>query len=135
VAFEEMGETGRVANALTLIAGIDLRAGELAEGRAMLARAAGIFHATADMQALVRVAVMASALAVAEGEFERAARLSGASSALKEPLGDIATPVRMLQIEDPVPVARAALGDTAFEAAFQAGRAMSVDEMVALVRA
>jgi hypothetical protein len=41
----------------------------------------------------------------------------------------------MLQIEDPVPVARVALGDTAFETAFQAGRAMSVDEMVALVRA
>jgi predicted ATPase/class 3 adenylate cyclase len=134
-AFEEAGETGRIANALTLMAGIDLKAGELAEGRAMLARAAGIFHETADMQALVRVSVIASALAVAEGDFERAARLAGAGSALKEPLGEIATPVRMLQIEEPGPVARAALGEAAFDTAYEAGRTMSADEMVALVRA
>jgi len=134
-AFRRAGETGRVAIAVTLLAGIDLRLGEFAEAHAGLADAVEIFYETGDMQGLVRIAMIAAALAIAEGDFERAALLSGAGAALKEPLGEIATPLRMLQIEDPVPVARAELGDGAFEAAFQAGRAMSVEEMVALVRA
>lgn len=134
-AFRRAGETGRVAIAVTLLAGIDLRVGEFAEAHAGLADAVEIFYETGDMQGLVRIAMIAAALAIAEGDFERAALLSGAGAALKEPLGEIATPLRMLQIEDPVPVARAELGDGAFEAAFQAGRAMSVEEMVALVRA
>jgi hypothetical protein len=134
-AFEQAGETGRVANALTLLAGIDLRAGEIAEGRAKLAQAARIFHDAGDRQAMVRVTVIASALAVAEGDFERAARLSGAGAALKAPLGEIATPVRMLQIADPIPVARSNLGDGAFETAFEAGRAMTIEDVVAFVQA
>jgi len=134
-AFERTGETGWVANGLTLLAGIDLRAGEFAEARASIARAVGLFYETGDRQALVRTTVIGAALAVAQGDFERAARLSGAGAALKKPLGEIATPVRMLQIEDPVPIARAALGDAVFDAAFDAGRAMSLEETVALVRA
>jgi predicted ATPase/class 3 adenylate cyclase len=134
-AFRRAGETGRVAIAATLLAGIDLRLGEFAEAHASLADAVGIFHETGDMQGLVRISMIAAAMAIAEGDFERAALLSGAGAVLKEPLGEIATPLRMLQIEDPVPAARAGLGDTAFDAAFSAGRAMSLEAVVALVRA
>jgi len=134
-AFRRSGETGRIANALTLLAGIDLRAGAFAEARAAVADAVGIFIDTADMPAVVRVAIIGAAVAVAEGDFERAALLSGAGAALKEPLGEIATPLRMLRIEDPAPAARAGLGGAAFDEAFSAGRAMSLEALVALVRA
>lgn len=134
-AFRRAGETGRVAIAVTLLAGIDLRLGEFAEAHAGLAEAVEIFDETGDMQGLVRISMIAAALAIDEGDFERSALLSGVGAALKEPLGEIATPLRMLQIEDPVPPARAGLGDAAFDAAFQAGRAMSIEEMVALIRA
>jgi tetratricopeptide (TPR) repeat protein len=134
-AFRRAGETGRVAIGATLLAGIDLRLGEFAEAHAGLADAVEIFHETGDMQGLVRISMIAAALAIAEGDFERAALLSGAGAVLKEPLGEIATPLRMLQIEDPVPAARAGLGDTAFDAAFSAGRVMSLEGLVALVRA
>ena len=134
-AFRRAGETGRVAIAVTLLAGIDLRLGEFAEAHAGLAEAVEIFRETGDMQGLVRIAMIAAALANVEGHFERSALLSGVGAALKEPLGEIATPLRMLRIEDPVPPARAGLGDAAFDATFEAGRAMSVEEMVALIRA
>jgi predicted ATPase/class 3 adenylate cyclase len=134
-AFRRAGETGRIAIAVTLLAGIDLRLGEFAEAHAGLADAVEIFSETGDMQGLVRISMIAAALAIVEEDFKRAALLSGAGAALKEPLGEIATPLRMLQIQDPVPAARAGLGDAAFIAAFEAGRAMSVDELVALIRA
>jgi len=134
-AFRRTGETGRVAIAVTLLAGIDLRLSEFAEAHAGLAEAVEIFGETGDRQGLVRISMIAAALAIVEGQFERAALLSGAGTALKEPLGEIATPLRMLQIEDPVPQARAGLGDAAFEEAFSAGRAMSLEELIELVRA
>ena len=77
---------------------------------------------------------LAAAVAVEEGDLDRAARLSGAGDILREPLGEMATPMRTLGIDDPAAVARAALGDEAFERAYAAGRALTLDQVVALVR-
>jgi hypothetical protein len=52
----------------------------------------------------------------------------------KEPLGEIASPLQLLRLEDLGRAARSALGDDVFEAAYQAGRAMSLDEIVGDLR-
>ncbi len=54
---------------------------------------------------------------------------------LREPLGEMATPFQTLRLPDPATEARAGLGDEAFEHAYAAGRAMSVDEVDALLAA
>ena len=43
--------------------------------------------------------------------------------------------MQLLGLDDPVPAARATLGDDAFEAAYAAGRALSLDEAVELIEA
>ena len=48
----------------------------------------------------------------------------------KEPLDEIAAPLQLRRLGDPGRTARCALGEDVFEAAYQAGRAMSLDEIV-----
>jgi predicted ATPase/class 3 adenylate cyclase len=133
-AFRASGESYRVGAALTLLAGINLRAGVYDQGRALLAEAVGILHEIRDTHSIVRIAIIASSLAVAEGQMERAARLGGAADALRAPLGDIATPLQMLRLPDPLPTARAALGDAAYDAVYAEGRKLNLDEVVGLIR-
>jgi len=52
-----------------------------------------------------------------------------------EPLGNVGTPMQLLRMTDPMPATRAALGDEAFEAAYAAGRSLSLDEALELARA
>lgn len=62
-----------------------------------------------------------------------AAKLSGAYDMLREPLGEVATPIKTLNLTDPALQAREGLGDAAFERANAAGRAMTLDEVDALL--
>jgi predicted ATPase/tRNA A-37 threonylcarbamoyl transferase component Bud32 len=73
-------------------------------------------------------------LASAEGNMGRAARLFGATEALGEELGINAEPNDEQIRERFCAAARAALGDEAFDAAVHEGRALTVDEAVALAQ-
>jgi predicted ATPase/class 3 adenylate cyclase len=132
--FRDAGESYRIANALALLAGINLRAGSFEAAHTHSAESIGIFAAAGDVQSIVRLTLIAAALAAAEKDFARAARLSGAAAALKAPLGEIATPLLMLRLADPALEARAALGDEAFEPIYQRGQAMPTGDIVALVQ-
>ncbi len=68
------------------------------------------------------------AIAVACGESARATRLFGASEALRERLGVVLVPGLLPAYEANVAVLRAALGEVAFAAAWQAGRRMTLDD-------
>ena len=114
---------------------IDLKDREFEAAHESLTEALAMFRATGDMQRVSSLLIMAAALALGEGDPERAARLSGAAAVLMEPLGDVATPMQLLRIDDPVPAARSALGDAAFEAAYVAGRSLSLDEALELAGA
>jgi predicted ATPase/class 3 adenylate cyclase len=132
-ALREAGEMVRVAIGSGLVSLLRARDGEVAAARAIQVEAINTFRAAGDTQSLVRTLIMAAAVAVVEGDLERAATLSGAGDLLREPLGEMATPMRTLGIEDPAAVARAGLGDEAYERAHAAGRALTWDEVVALV--
>jgi non-specific serine/threonine protein kinase len=133
--FRIAGEPFRIASALSALTGINLKDGRLTAARESLGEAMGMFHKIGDMQRTASLLTMASALAIAEGNPKRAALIAGAAAVVREPLGDVATPMQLLGLTDPVPAARSALGDEAFEAAYQAGRALSLDEAVGLVQA
>jgi non-specific serine/threonine protein kinase len=71
-------------------------------------------------------------VAAARGDPERAARLLGAATAMLERL-DAAIDVADRRVSDrDMEGTRAALDNAAFQAAWEAGRAMSLDEAVAL---
>jgi predicted ATPase len=134
-AFRGSGVQFRVANALSLLGAINMMDGAFEASHACFSEAFAAFRETGDVQAVVRVVMLSAALANAEGDPRRSARLMGAADALKAPLGEIGTPVQMLHLEDPALAARRGLGDDAFEAAYQEGRTLSLDEILPLVQA
>jgi predicted ATPase/class 3 adenylate cyclase len=72
-----------------------------------------------------------AALAVAQGQGERAARLYGVAEALRKARGTPLPPCELDAYHDDVAVARAALGEEAFAAAWAEGRAMTVEQAIA----
>ncbi len=127
-AFREAGETVRVAIGSLMLSLLRAKDGEFANARALQVESLGTFRAAGDTQSAVRVLIMAAAVAVLEGDLERAATLSGAGDVLREPLGEMATPMKTLGIEDPAVAARTRLGDEAFERSYQRGRTLTLDQ-------
>jgi tetratricopeptide (TPR) repeat protein len=76
-----------------------------------------------------------AAIAAAQGQARRGARLLAAAEGLREALGTPLPPVERPDVERCVAAARAALGEAEFAAAWAEGRAMSLEEAVALALA
>jgi len=132
-AFRAAGQTFRVAVGTGFLSYLEAREGRYGVARGMQREAFGIFRAAGDAHWMVRVLVLAAASAIVAGLPELAAKLGGAYEALREPLGDVATAIQTLNLPDPVAQAHEALGDAAFETAYAAGRAMSLDEVALLL--
>ena len=99
----------------------------------MQREALGTFRATDDRHSMVRQLMLTAAADVFTGDLETVARLCGAYDVMREPLGDMATPIDTLHLPDPAVQAREGLGDEAFERAYAEGRALSLDEVAALL--
>ena len=125
----------RTASALSALAAINLKDRAFEAAHASLREAIGTYRSAGDSQRMSSLLTVAAALAFAEGDPNRAARISGAAAVIMEPLGRVATPMQLLGVDDPVPAARATLGDADFEAAYAAGRSLTLDEAVELIEA
>jgi predicted ATPase/class 3 adenylate cyclase len=134
-AFRISGEPLRIEGALTILTILNLKDRALGEARASLSETIAMVRAAGDMQRLSSLLTIGASLAVAADDPKRAALLSGAADVIMEPLGSVATPMQLIGLDDPVPAARSALGDDAFETAYAAGRALDIDAAVALVQA
>jgi predicted ATPase/class 3 adenylate cyclase len=74
-----------------------------------------------------------AAKASAEGNHLRALRLAGASAAIKEAAGGHAPPP-LIDLPDPREAARGTLGDATVQAAWEEGRAMTLEQALAYAR-
>src|SRR5207249_753697 len=72
-----------------------------------------------------------AAVAVAQGQAERAARLAGAAEGLREAMGAPLPPADRAEHERSVGAARTALGEAAFASAWAEGRTLSLEAAVA----
>ncbi len=70
-------------------------------------------------------------VAATRGQAERAARILAAACASREARGDRSWPAHLHEIERNMAAARALLADTAWEAAWNAGRAMTLQQAIA----
>jgi predicted ATPase/DNA-binding CsgD family transcriptional regulator len=88
-----------------------------------------------DRWHLVRAVAGFGGLAAMRGESEGAARLLGAAAAQTETIGAPLRPAAQALFDRLAAAARASLGEAAFAAAWEAGRALTLDEAVAEARA
>jgi tetratricopeptide (TPR) repeat protein len=115
-----------------------VEAGDVARVRGELEQAADYYRqsltALAQREAVVGVAEPLEGLAkiaVAQGLPDRAARLLGAASALRERIAAPVAPVNRAEYEQSLAAARAVLDETAFDAAWAAGQALPLDQAIA----
>ena len=92
----------------------------------------GINRELDDRQALAYLFEALGCLAAAEADPERAMRLVGAASALRQAIGAPLPPTEASRLHDRLAPAREQLSAEALQAAEAAGRALSLDEAIEL---
>ena len=131
-AFRGVGDAWGVAWCLGLLADLALQRGDAGLALALRQEGLVLYRNHGDRNAVAEWLADVATLAAGLGPPDRAARLFGAAEALREGLGRRVT--RGSSISSSARAAadvRAALGDDAFAAAWDAGRALSADEAVA----
>jgi tetratricopeptide (TPR) repeat protein len=87
-------------------------------------------HGLGDDASLTEPLQGLAAVEIASGDVARGVRLLGACAAIRERLGG-GPPPEWLRLGDPLADAREALGDAAYQRAWDAGLALTVDQAVA----
>ena len=104
--------------------------GDYAQARAQYRQAGLILKEMHNSWGLFYLIEAFACLAVAEAQWERAVRLFGAVEHLGEIIGAVMAPTERAECEQNTTAARAALGEGAFSAAWAAGQALSLDEVI-----
>ena len=132
-AFKAAQQSFRAAVGSGFLSYLEAKDGRYEIARAMQREAFGVFREAEDRHWMVRELMVAAASAASVGDLTLAAQLSGAYDVLREPLGEMATPIKTLNLPDPMAQAREGLGEEAFANAYAGGRAMTLDEVASLL--
>jgi predicted ATPase/class 3 adenylate cyclase len=126
--FVEAGAWGSVASTQLVQAKVALRRGDLGDAAQLLLEALPAFLKQEDSEGLVAGVEHLAALAVAVGEFDRAARLLGASQALRDRERMVVPPAERAALDATIAAASLGLGDQRFAATMQEGARLSPAE-------
>jgi predicted ATPase/class 3 adenylate cyclase len=129
----EVGDRFGVTDALHVLGRIALAEGDLATAASSYLEALENDELVGNRTGMGIVLDNLAAKASAEGRDLRAVRLAGASDAIKEAAGGHAPPP-FIDLSDPRDAAREALGDATVKAAWEEGRAMSLEQALAYAR-
>jgi multidrug efflux pump subunit AcrA (membrane-fusion protein) len=105
------------AMSTTLLAHVELADGDRARARALLAESGDLFQETGNVLYLPWCLEGLAELAVAEGQYERAAELAGARETLREIIGVALPPMHQAAYEQALAAVRAALTPAVLDAA------------------
>jgi predicted ATPase/DNA-binding CsgD family transcriptional regulator len=123
--YERLGERQDVTRLLHCLGYVALHRGESGRAAALFARGLDQFQALGVERGIPESLAGLAAVAAAGGAAGRAARLWGAAEALHEAGGTSPWPADRGEYDRHLPLARAALGEPAFAAAWAAGRALA----------
>jgi hypothetical protein len=127
----EYGDIDFVAFATQRLGRMALRQGDPRQAAARLREALGLFRTVGNQ---VRVAGVLEELAMtasSSGQAEQVARLLGAEAVLRENIGIPILPAEWADTYARVSVARGALGEDVWAAAFAAGQALTLEQAIA----
>jgi tetratricopeptide (TPR) repeat protein len=126
-----LGDTRGAALSLQGLGLCALARGDIAEAASGIYEGLRLSWQTANRRELTSYVDNLAALLAADGRFERAARLCGATDAYRARMGSPLTAFERASFERTVETARAGLGHAAFQAARAAGAAAHLDELIA----
>ena len=106
------------------------RQGDYDRAAALLEESLIVLRELGEKQFITRSLEYLAAVASMQGDLERAARLFGAGEALREAAGASVLPFYHADYERGVAAARAGLDERSFAAAWERGRAMTLEEAI-----
>jgi non-specific serine/threonine protein kinase len=127
----KLGNPDGIAHSLGNLAGLVAPTGDVARAAALDAEALEIRRDLGDRLSIAHSLDSIAATASRAGFPEIGARLYGASERLREDLGAPIPPSERDRYETGLAMTRSAVGDEAYERAWSAGRALSLDDAVA----
>ena len=127
----ELGDKWNIAYAQLKLGYVAVALGDYDMARSWFKQSFILQDQMADRLGIVGILEGLAALATAEGEAARAARLWGASEVIREEIQAPIFPTNRPLYDDYVAAARATLGNVAFDRAWQAGRMMDQQSAVA----
>jgi predicted ATPase/class 3 adenylate cyclase len=130
--FRSLKQPFRIGNAATLASLFRIYLGDFDGARREVSEAIEMFLAAGDKPTVVNCLLVGALCLVKEGDVERGVEVLGGLDGVRATLGELVTALDILNIPDPAIEARAVLGDAAFDAAFERGRQLSLDEVVAV---
>ena len=126
----ELGDTSNVARSLFNLGAAALQLGQHGRARSRFRESIGLSHKMEDKEDLAWCLEGFAALAVAEEEPDRAARLLGAAGGLLEAMGGEFKPFERLLHEETVVRARGRLPPHSFDAGWAEGKSLSLEQAV-----
>jgi tetratricopeptide (TPR) repeat protein len=125
----KLGHRFRLADGLNSMGHAHIGAGDYEAARRYLREGLELVVEDENLPLIVTNIYLHAALAGAEGQHERAARLWAAADELRESSGG--APVAVMKLKNPTGVARKTIGDEAVDRTVAEGRAMDLDKAVA----
>jgi hypothetical protein len=126
----KLGNPTGIADSLGNLAGLIAPTGDVARAAALDAEALEVRRDLSDRLSMAHSLDSIAATVSRAGFAEAGARLYGASERLREELGAPLPPSERARYETGLAMTRSAVGDEAYERAWAAGRALSLDEAV-----
>src|SRR5262249_327874 len=127
ILLRETGDASLIFWPLQGVGRVTLARGEYDRSRACYRESLTWLQKRRDMPRVATGLEGLAQVAAAEGNAEEAARLFGTAGALREAIGSPLAPVDRAEHDRSVAAVRAALGEEAFTAAWEAGRALSLE--------
>ena len=134
-ALRRAGDRHGIAMALTNLGMAARDRGDLDRALQLLSESLGLKYELGNREEVPWTLEILMTVSALHGDPDRAARLWGAASAQRTAIGMPLPPAQSAYYADFLASARARLGDAAFEAALAAGRALSLDAVVAFALA
>jgi predicted ATPase/DNA-binding SARP family transcriptional activator/Tfp pilus assembly protein PilF len=126
----DLGDKHGIANSLSDLGKAFCSQGDYRFARSLYAESLALFRELGDRSGIAISLERYSSLAVNAEEFECAARVGGAVAALREAIASPLMPNEREKYEQDLARARFAMGEAAFAAAWEEGRAMALDGVV-----
>jgi predicted ATPase/class 3 adenylate cyclase len=104
------------------------RQGNLSQAKALYREAIELAQVYGDPRSIAETLESIAMVMATAGDGQHAARLLGASSTARDAIGAPQPPNELADIEASIATTRAALGEEAWQAAFEAGRMLSLEE-------
>jgi predicted ATPase/class 3 adenylate cyclase len=128
---QELGDRRGIAAQLGNLGAVALAQGDIARATSLFEESLSIYRDIGWQQGIGWALHYFAEVACTLGQPERAARLLGAEKVLREALSYQIWPTRRADYECALAAARAALGEEVFMAAWAAGQAMTIEEVIA----